>query len=534
MNKEKPPETDPECLRRDAGKIDMFALARDSARISLRRVLTIQIARTALRLAFSATAAMVAGRLVMDQSVDPWLPVLAIGLLAGSSILGLLGDRVQATAETTVATGLRDVASARLAAMSPRQSNQLPVGTLVVAMQRHPASVASLVIGHRIASMMMATGPLLAAAMLFLISWQAAVLVLCLTPVMIVFFALVGDAIRRRAIAQENAFGRLAGQFADRIRALPTILANHAFAREESKLADRLEIYARETMGVLGIAFINAGIIDFFASLSIALLAVFLGLGHLKLMMIPGFSDLALWQSLFILMIAPDYFAPFRRFSEQYHAKAEGLAAAKSLDKLLNVDLPETVSVPALERPHTPLPERGLVAIVGPSGCGKSTLLRRMARLEPQTNAVPRLSGSVTWVSTESFVGGRSIGEAICWKLPPVSVSQLFDAANAVGLLDDAFLPAGLDTPISRGGGNLSGGQRLRVSIARALLSGHTVIADEPTAKLDATTAALVRQALLHIAHSQLVIVATHDKDLANAAGHMIDLTINGIIEVAA
>ena len=131
-------------------------------------------------------------------------------------------------------------------------------------------------------------------------------------------------------------------------------------------------------------------------------------------------------------------------------------------------------------------------------------------------------------------MGGRSIGEAICWKLPPVSVSQLFDAANAVGLLDDAFLPAGLDTPISRGGGNLSGGQRLRVSIARALLSGHTVIADEPTAKLDATTAALVRQALLHIAHSRLVVVATHDKDLANAAGRMIDLTINGIIEVAA
>ncbi|TGR94773.1 ABC transporter, partial [Mesorhizobium sp. M2E.F.Ca.ET.209.01.1.1] len=107
---------------------------------------------------------------------------------------------------------------------------------------------------------------------------------------------------------------------ADRIRTLPTILANHAASGEEAKLARRLEAYADNTMGVLRIAFANAGIIDFFASLSIAILAVFLGLGHLKLAMIPGFSNLALWQSLFILMIAPEYFAPFRRFSEQYHA----------------------------------------------------------------------------------------------------------------------------------------------------------------------------------------------------------------------
>ena len=174
----------------------------------------------------------------------------------------------------------------------------------------------------------LAAGPLLAAAALMFVSWQATLLVIGLTPVMIVFFALVGGEIRRRADIQERSFGRLAGQFADRIRTLPTILANHALAQEKEKLAGRLETYAHNTMGVLRIAFVNAGIIDFFASLSIAMLAVLLGLGHLKLVTIPGFSDLELWQSLFVLMIAPDYFAPFRRFSEQYNAKAEGLAAA--------------------------------------------------------------------------------------------------------------------------------------------------------------------------------------------------------------
>ncbi|MBB3612726.1 ATP-binding cassette domain-containing protein [Rhizobium sp. BK602] len=534
MNKDKPSTHCPEYTRADIDKIEALALARAAARSGLRAVFAIQIARLALRLGFSATAALVAGRLVMDQPVDPGLAILAIGFLICSAMIGWLGDRMQAAAETVVATGLRDAARTRLNAMSPRQLNQLPVGTLIVAMQRYPESVASLVIGHRMASMMMAIGPMVAAAMLVLVSWQAAVLVICLTPVMILFFALVGDAIRRRATIQEHAFGRLAGQFADRIRALPTILANHALAEEEKKLAARLETYARETMGVLGIAFINAGIIDFFASLSIALLAVFLGLGHLKLMMIPGFSDLALWQSLFILMIAPDYFAPFRRFSEQYHAKAEGLAAAAALDRLLNVDVPDAVAIAALDRPRTPLPDHGLVAIVGPSGCGKSTLLRRLAGLEREESPIPPISGSIAWISTDSFIGGRSLREAICRNLPPISSARLFDAASAVGLLDDTLLPGGLDARLTRGGGNLSGGQRLRVSIARAILSGHTIVADEPTAKLDATTSTLVRQALLSMARSRLVVVATHDRELATAARVTIDLTSNQETEVAA
>ena len=534
MSKDKASAENPGCARSGADKIDMLALARNGAKGSLQTVFTLQLMRLLLRLGFSAVAAVGAGRLVMEQTVDLWLPILAIGLLACSAIVGLFGDTLQAKAEASIATGLRDLARRRLDAMPPRQLHQLPIGTLVVAMQRHPESVASLVIGHRMASLMMGIGPLAAAAMLLLVSWQAAVLIICLTPVMILFFALVGDAIRGRAEIQERAFGRLAGQFADRIRALPTILANHALAEEENKLSARLETYAQETMGVLAIAFINAGIIDFFASLSIAVLAVFLGLGHLKLTMIPGFSNLALWQSLFILMIAPDYFAPFRRFSEQYHAKAEGLAAARALDRLLNVEVPEAIAVRALNRPLPPLPEHGLVAIVGPSGCGKSTLLRRLSRLEPTARPAQSISRHIAWVSTDSSVAGRTLGEAIAWGLPPVSQTKLLDAASAVALLDDALLPGGLDAPLARGGGNLSGGQRLRISVARCILSGKVVVADEPTAKLDATTSALVRHALLQIARSRLVIVATHDKELASNAGLTINLSNNESIEVAA
>jgi len=310
------------------------------------------------------------------------------------------------------------------------------------------------------------------------------------------------------------------------MRALPTVLANHALATEEARLAERLRAYAANTMGVLRVAFLNAGIIDFFASMSIAVLAVFLGLGHLKLASIPGFSNLELWQSLFILMVAPEYFAPFRRFSEQYHAKADGLAAAAAMDAMLDIATDAPPDPPALDRLDIELPARGLVAVVGRSGAGKSTLLRRLAGLDPipaATAAKPPVD-DVVWVATDSYVPEGTLGDAIAWTMTSPNKARVMLAAGAVGLLDDRLLAGGLDAHLDMGGANLSGGQRLRIAIARAALSERTVIADEPTAKLDPATARAVRQALLEMAGSRLVVAATHDPELATLACHVIDL----------
>lgn len=505
-----------------------LAHARDAGKPGARIVLVWQVARTVLRLGFSGSAALLVGRLVMDQPVAGWVPLATIGLLLAATLAGLVCDRVQASAETHVAVAVRNAALQRLRAMPSRQLRRLSPGTLTVSVQRHPEALAALVIGHRTASMIMAVGPLLAAAALLAVSWQAAVLVLVMTPVMIVFFALVGDTIARRAKARETAFGRLAGQFADRMRALPTVLANHALATEEARLAERLRVYAANTMGVLRVAFLNAGIIDFFASMSIAVLAVFLGLGHLKLASIPGFSNLELWQSLFILMVAPEYFAPFRRFSEQYHAKADGLAAAAAMDAMLDIADDEQPELPALARLRVDLPARGLVAIVGRSGAGKSTLLRRLAGLDraPGTPVAKPSIPDPVWVATDSYVPEGTLRDAIAWTMAAPNRTRVMLAAGTVGLLDDGLLSGGLDARLEMGGANLSGGQRLRVAVARAALSGRSVIADEPTAKLDPATAGAVRQALVEMAGSRLVVTATHDPELAALASHVIDLDV--------
>ena len=151
-------------------------------------------------------------------------------------------------------------------------------------------------------------------------------------PVMIVFFVLLGGVVRSRA-GRRKALRRLAAQFADRIRTLPTILANHALTHEHGKIERRMTAYADSTMGVLKVGLSQC-----------RHHRLLLGAGDRRARGVPrpwtsracahsrASTGLELWQSLFILIIAADFFTPFRRYAEQYHVKAEGEAAAKELD----------------------------------------------------------------------------------------------------------------------------------------------------------------------------------------------------------
>ena len=515
--------------------LNALGLARRLGGMDLRATLVWQIARTLFRLAFAAAMAVFAGRMIADGVFAvPALVVAVAGLvLAGAA--GWLADRRAARAEAELGNALRAELQAALARMSPRRIRARPAGALIAGLQRHPDALAALTIGHAAARSMVGLAPVLAAAAVAVVSWEAALTLLLAVPVMVMFFALLGGVVRSKAAAQEKSFGRLAAQFSDRIRTLPTILANHALRREHDKLEQRMTAYADSTMAVLRVAFLNAGIIDFFSALGIAVLAVFLGLGHLGLVHVPGFYGLALWQSLFILIIAADFFTPFRRYAEQYHLKAAGEAAAKELDWYFDhadaarehaikpFALDGVDSLAAIE-----LPAAGLIAVTGPSGAGKSTLLRMLAGIEtpaPGITALPQVvARGCNWISTEIHVPKGTLADAIGWNRGALARETLRQAAERVGLLDAALLPGGLDAAVAEGGTNLSGGQRMRIGIARILLADSVVMADEPTAKLDADTATLVRGLLTDVAGRRLVIVATHDAQLIDAAARHVVL----------
>lgn len=509
-----------------------LGLARNFGTAGLRTTLSWQVARTLFRIGFADSLAVFAGRLIEDAAFDVIALSGALACLALSAAAGVLADLAAAGAEDVVVDRLRAALQDSLSRKSPVRIRTRPAGALVAGLQRYPGAVAGLVISHSAAKSMLAIGPTFAAVAVALVSWEAAITLFLAIPVMVIFFVLLGGVVRSRAEAQEKAFGRVAAQFSDRIRTLPTILANHALPREHGKIEARMTLYADSTMAVLKVAFLNAGIIDFFSAIAIAVLAVLLGLSHLGLMHVPGFSGLALWQSLFILIIAAEFFTPFRRYAEQYHVKAEGQAAAKELDWYLDDSgTAMTGADDAGAKPFTidgafdaaDFPPAGLIAISGPSGAGKSTLLRILAGIEtPPPGFKPLLQVTAEgcdWISTDIYVPAGTLGEAIGWNRGGHERAVLQSAAAHVGLLDERLLPGGLDAPIAEGGDNLSGGQRMRIGIARIMLSGGVVLADEPTAKLDPQTAKLVRQMLIDIAKRRLVIVATHDERLIEAAG---------------
>jgi ATP-binding cassette subfamily C protein len=526
----------------DAGVAHGYA--RELGKSGLRKTLTWQIARALSRLGFAASLAIFAGQMI--EAGDFFAPAFSAAMitLVLSAATGCVADFQAARAESEVANGIRAALQDALVHMAPARARSRPAGQLIAGLQRHPDRLAGLTISHTAAKSMLAIAPLLAGLSISVVSWQAALTLVFGIPIMILFFALLGGAVRSKAQLQERAFGRLAAQFADRIRTLPTILANHAFERERGKIERRMSAYAGSTMSVLAVAFLNAGVIDFFSALAIAVLAVFLGLGHLGLVHLPGFSGLELWQSLFILVIAADFFAPFRRYAEQYHIKAEGEAAAKELDWYFGAAATQDAAIRRFafnrldESDVTQWPVTGLIAISGPSGAGKSTLLRMLTGIEAPASgitAVPQVTmAGCSWISTDIYVPAGTLRDAIAWNSPGISPTALYRAAESLDLTDEKLLPGGLEARISEGGANLSGGQRMRLGIARALIADDAVIADEPTAKLDAKTANLVRQVLGETAKRRLVIVATHDDRLIEMADRHHVLAMPSRTEAAA
>lgn len=413
------------------------------------------------------------------------------------------------------------------------------VGDLVNRVQTHPKSLAGYWTVYPVARAMVVIGSLTVFVAMLAFSWQAAMLLLLSLPVMVVFMALIGGMIGKAAQMRETESQYLSSLFADRIRTLPTILAHDAEGWAQAQLYTAADLYSRRTMEVLRIAFLNSGVLDFFSSLSIAMLAVFLGLGHLGLAKIPGFFNLTLSNSLSILLLAPLFFVSFRKFAEYYHLKADGEAALLALasfadsdsrperqlgsdrlgiNKLMLANCKKTIQFQA--------PSVGLVVFHGPSGCGKTTLLRCLAGIERPVSGFIRLPGqSQSWCSADLYVAQGSLSDAISFPETDAPHDMVEAVAIQLGLGNTAYLPNGISTQLNSGGTNLSGGQRMRLALARSLYSEPEILfCDEPTAKLDCRSASLVRDTLIKVAHCRLVIVASHDPSLIAIATHSFNL----------
>ncbi len=358
--------------------------------------------------------------------------------------------------------------------------------------------------------------------------WLAGLLLLLSAPLIPGFMILIGWGAEQVSREQQAALARLGGIFFDRLRGLDVLRRFGAEQREARRIADFTEDFRARTMQVLRVAFLSSAVLEFFSSVAIAMLAIYIGFGLLGFVTLGPAEHLTLFSGLFVLLLAPEFYNPLRTLAQAWHDRAGALAAARSIREVLAAPaarreppapaarVPQSACRVRVQDVDLALPGRpplfqglSLVAapgeklvLYGPSGCGKSTLLGIIGGfLAPDAGAVHydqvavadltrgQLSALRGYLGQQPFLFAGSIRDNISLGRP-VDDTALARAVGLAGL--EAFLaalPGGLETPLGQDGLGVSGGQARRIALARVLLRPRPLLLlDEPTASLDAAT----------------------------------------------
>ncbi|WP_344004328.1 thiol reductant ABC exporter subunit CydD [Streptomyces thermocarboxydovorans] len=387
--------------------------------------------------------------------------------------------------------------------------------------------------------------------------WVSAAIIVGTLPLIPVFMVLIGWATQSRMDRQWRLLSRLSGHFLDVVAGLPTLkVFGRAKAQAESIRRITAE-YRRATMRTLRIAFISSFALELLATLSVALVAVTIGMRLVH-------GDLDLYTGLVILILAPEAYLPLRQVGAQYHAAAEGLAAAEEIFRVLETPAPDTKGGPvpagavSFEGVTVRYPGRSTdavtdvsftvepgetVALVGPSGAGKSTLLNvLLGFVRPDAGRV-RIGGAdltgldltewhrrVAWVPQRPQLFAGTVAENVRLARPDADDDAVRRALRDAGAWDFvAALPEGIHTPLGEDGSGLSAGQRQRLALARAFLADRPVLLlDEPTAALDGATEAEVVAAIRRLAAGRTVLLVVHRPALLTLADRVVRLTEPG------
>lgn len=384
--------------------------------------------------------------------------------------------------------------------------------------------------------------------------WVSAAIIVVTLPLIPVFMMLIGWATQARMDRQWHLLSRLSGHFLDVVAGLPTLkVFGRAKAQAESIRAIT-DQYRKATLRTLRIAFLSSFALELLATLSVALVAVGIGLRLVK-------GELDLYTGLVILVLAPEAYLPLRQVGAQYHAAAEGLSAAEEIFAVLETPLPtggdrevpdslrlelDQVTVrhpgrtePSLDSASLIVEAGETVAVTGPSGVGKSTLLNvllgfatpdegqvRVGSVELASLSPERWREQIAWVPQQPYLFAGTIAENVRLARPDAEESAVHDAlreAGAHGFV--SALPDGVQTVLGEGGAGLSAGQRQRLALARAFLADRPVLLlDEPTAALDGETEAGIVDAVRRLSVGRTVVLVVHRPALLAVADRVVAL----------
>ena len=504
-------------------------------------------------------ATIISRAFIGHESLHPlWTPLVALlVVIAARSALGWLTERTADRASSTAKSELRTELVERVALLGPAGLASEDPGKLTVLATSGVDALDDYFARYLPQVFLAVIVPVTILLVVVGIDWISALIIAMTVPLIPLFMALVGASTRERMERQATVLQRLAGHFLDVVSGLPTL---KVFGRAKAQAATIREItnrYREATMATLRVAFLSSLILELLATISVALVAVAVGLRLLG-------GHLSLSTALFVLILTPEAYLPLRLLGTSYHASAEGMQAAESVFEVLErpipdlgkgCDIPDPSSVPisiidlevtypsrllpALHRLSVTIEPGEVIAVAGPSGAGKSTLLGALLGFVPVGDGRIDVGGvdlasldpdswrrTIAWVPQRTHLFARSIADNIRLGRPDASDDEVEAAVADAGLSSVVGrLTEGLATRLGEGGSGLSTGERQRVALARAFVrDAPLLLLDEPTANLDGETEEEILAAVRRLMEGRTVVMAAHRPSLLTLADRVIRL----------
>lgn len=487
--------------------------------------------------------------------------VLILVCLMGQVGARFVSDMMGTQAGLRVASHVRGQLLTHLFAVGPVACASVAAGDLVTTFTQSTEALVPYFARYIPSAAMMVVLPLLILAVVAGVDGWSFFVLACTGPLVPVFMVFVGYGAQAIMDRRWRQLALLGGSFLDALRGLKTLRLLGRAQGSLERITRLAEAHRRTTLSVMKVAFLTTASLEFFSSLSIALVAVVFGTRLLA-----GTADFR--SAFLVLLLAPEYFMPLRTFSASYHARQNARAAMESMGKVfalpmlarlqgghftqgagvaerlvcraLGVRTPDGTSV--LHAVTCTFARNRLTVLTGASGAGKTTLLQTLLGfIPPSTGEVDAYDASggpmalqsvrMAWVPQRPVMVFGTVADNLRLGAPDVGVEQLRNAAaqaDALGFIE--ALPNGFETHIGERGSRLSGGQVRRLALARALLRNPDVLVlDEPTAGLDTASALRVARAIRRCTTGRIVVVATHRQDLAAQADvllHVADGTV--------
>ncbi len=489
---------------------------------------------------------------------------LLLLVIVGRAGVGWLSERAADRASARAKSDLRGALVERVARLGPTGLDREQSGRLTVLATSGIDALDSYFARYLPQVFLSVVVPVTVVVVVLRADLISALIIALTVPLIPLFMALVGSSARQKMARQALLLQRLAGHFLDVVAGLPTLKVFGRAKAQAAAIQDITDQYRTATMATLRIAFLSSLILELLATISVALVAVAVGLRLLG-------GHLSLATALFVLILAPEAYLPLRLLGTNFHASAEGMKAADEVFAVLERPVPprgtgsvvpdlsrsalrvENLAVvypgrrqPALEVSSLSVEPGEVLAVTGPSGCGKSTLLSVLLCLTPSTSGSVRVGGvdladldpdtwraQLSWVPQRPHLFARTIAENVRLSRPGASDAELSSVIARAGLEQVvARLPDGLATPLGPAGAGLSAGERQRVALARAFLRDTPLLLlDEPTANLDGETEEAVLLAVRSLMAERTVIMVAHRPSLLDVADRVISLgsTVEGV-----